>query len=204
MYFSSDCFLESVGNCQPEKFVESRKIFKVSPHFGVSVPYFHGGYSEGHFEVLALSSRGSTKSERYQSTTNEKPSETMFQRVLLDFVLKTFGLGAENEPRARIRGHSRERLSTPPTPLVGGTLGSLVANLVFRSKRSLPYQREVWRDCIYGRGLFRETHKKSNNLSIAAVRQSGKRNSSPRFACAVSRTIFTPPTPERGDFGVAS
>ena len=101
MYFSSDCFLESVGNCQPEKFVESRKIIKVSPHFGVSVPYFHGRYSKGHFEVLAMSGRGSTKSERYQPTTNEKPSETMFQRVLLDFVLKTFGLGAENETRTR-------------------------------------------------------------------------------------------------------
>ncbi len=45
-------------------------------------------------------------------------------------------------------------------PLTGGTLGSLVANLVFCSKRSLPYQREVWWDCLYGRGLFRETHKK--------------------------------------------
>ena len=44
-----------------------------------------------------MSGRGSTKSERYRPTTNEKPSETMFQRVLLDFVLKTFGLGAENE-----------------------------------------------------------------------------------------------------------
>ena len=101
MYFSSDCFLESVGNCQPEKFVKSRKNIKVSPHFGVSVPYFHGGYSEGHFEVRAMSGRGSTKSERYRPTTNEKPSETMFQRVLLDFVLKTFGLGAENETRTR-------------------------------------------------------------------------------------------------------
>ena len=40
MYFSSDCFLESVGNCQPEKFVKSRKNIKVSPHFEVSVPYF--------------------------------------------------------------------------------------------------------------------------------------------------------------------
>ena len=48
-----------------------------------------------------MSGRGSTKSERYLSTTNEKPSETMFQRVLLDFVLKTFGLGAENETRTR-------------------------------------------------------------------------------------------------------
>ena len=74
---------------------------KVSPHFGVSVPYFHDGYSEGHFEVLAMSDRGSTVSERYLPTTNEKPSETMFQRVLLDFVLKTFGLGAENETRTR-------------------------------------------------------------------------------------------------------
>ena len=101
MYFSSDCFLESVGNCQPEKFVKSRKNIKVSPHFGVSVPYFHGRYSEGHFEVLAMSGRGSTVSKRYRPTTNEKPSETMFQRVLLDFVLKTFGLGAENETRAR-------------------------------------------------------------------------------------------------------
>ena len=69
----------------------------MSPYFGVSVPYFHGGYSEGHFEVLAMSDRGSTVSERYLPTTNEKPSETMFQRVLLDFVLKTFGVGAENE-----------------------------------------------------------------------------------------------------------
>ncbi len=74
---------------------------KVSPLFGVSVPYFHDGYSEGHFEVRAMSGRGSTKSERYRPTTNEKPSETMFQRVLLDFVLKTFGLGAENETRTR-------------------------------------------------------------------------------------------------------
>ena len=101
MYFSSDCFLESVGNCQLEKFVENRKNIKVSPRFGVSVPYFHGGYSEGHFVVRAMSGRGSTKSERYRPTTNEKPSETMFQRVLLDFVLKTFGLGAENETRTR-------------------------------------------------------------------------------------------------------
>ena len=38
-----------------------------------------------------MSGRGSTVSERYRPTTNEKPSETMFQRVLLDFVLKTFG-----------------------------------------------------------------------------------------------------------------
>ena len=105
MYFSSDCFLESVGNCQSEKFTDGQKnlpqIIKVSPHFGVSVPYFHGGYSEGHFEVRAMSGRGSTVSERYQPTINEKPFETSFQRVLLDFVLKTFGLGAENETRTR-------------------------------------------------------------------------------------------------------
>ena len=73
----------------------------MSPYFGVSVPYFHGGYSEGHFEVRAMSGMGSTVSERYRPTTNEKPSETMFQRVLLDFVLKSFGLGAENETRTR-------------------------------------------------------------------------------------------------------
>ena len=48
-----------------------------------------------------MSGRGSTVSERYLPTTNEKPSETMFQRILLDFVLKTFGLGAENETRTR-------------------------------------------------------------------------------------------------------
>ncbi len=50
----------------------------------------------------------------------------MFQRVLLDFVLKTFGLGAENETRARIRGHFSRTIFTPPNPLIGGTLGSLV------------------------------------------------------------------------------
>ena len=55
----------------------------------------------GHLEVSALSGRGSSVSERYLPTTNEKPSETLFQRVLLDFVLKTFGLGAENETRTR-------------------------------------------------------------------------------------------------------
>ena len=61
-----------------------------------------------------MSGRGSTKSERYRPTTNEKPSETMFQRVLLDFVLKTFGLGAENETRARISGHfSQTFIYTP-------------------------------------------------------------------------------------------
>ena len=76
-------------------------FFGLIPHFEVSVPYFHGLYSEGHFEVLAMSGRGSTVSKRYLPTTNEKPSETMFQRVLLDFVLKTFGLGAENETRTR-------------------------------------------------------------------------------------------------------
>ena len=39
----------------------------------------------------------------------------MFQRVLLDFVLKTFGLGAENETRARAaRGQlSRTYIYTP-------------------------------------------------------------------------------------------
>ena len=141
MYFSSDCFLESVGNCQPEKFVKSRKIIKVSPHFGVSVPYFHGGYSERHFEVLAMSGRGSTVSERYLSTTNEKPSETMFQRVLLDFVLKSFGLGAENEPRARIRGHFSRTIFTPPTPWQGGgNSGSLRASLHFAQRK----KQSIW------------------------------------------------------------
>ena len=48
-----------------------------------------------------MSGRGFSLSERYRPTTNEKPSETLFQRVLLDFVLKTFGLGAENEARTR-------------------------------------------------------------------------------------------------------
>ena len=72
-----------------------------------------------------MSGRGSTVSKRYRPTTNEKPSETMFQRVLLDFVLKTFGLGAENEPRARIRGHFSRTIFTPPNPLTGGNLGSL-------------------------------------------------------------------------------
>ena len=110
------------------------QIIKVSPHFGVSVPYFHGRYSEGHFEVRAVSGRGSTKSERYLPTTNEKPSETMFQRVLLDFVLKTFGLGAENETRAHDVGVSRELYLHPPTP-ERGVLGSLVQSRVPSTKK---------------------------------------------------------------------
>ena len=68
---------------------------------------------------------------------------------------------------------SRELYLHPLTP-GRGDLGSLVANLVFCSKRSLPYQREVWRDCLYGRGLFRETHKK--RIAYAILRAlSGKR-----------------------------
>ena len=65
----------------------------------------------------------------------------MFQRVLLDFVLKTFGLGAENETRAHVVGDFSRTIFTPPNPPIGGNLGSLVANLVFCSKQSLPYQR---------------------------------------------------------------
>ena len=38
---------------------------------------------------------------RLTDQKQENLSETMFQRVLLDFVLKTFGLGAENETRTR-------------------------------------------------------------------------------------------------------
>ena len=163
MYFSSDCFLESVGNCQPEKFVESRKNIKVSPHFGVSVPYFHGGYSEGHFEVRAMSGRDSTKSERYQPTTNEKPSETMFQRVLLDFVLKTFGLGAENETRARIRGHFSRTIFTPPNPLTGGNSGSLRGESRFPLQAKPPLSKGGLEGLyIWLRSLPRNAQKKDS------------------------------------------
>ena len=84
-----------------------------------------------------MSGRGSTKSERYLPTTNEKPSETMFQRVLLDFVLKTFGLGAENEPRARIRGHFSRTCIYTPYPPDRGYFGVARANHAFRSKSPL-------------------------------------------------------------------
>ncbi len=44
----------------------------------------------------------------------------MFQRVLLDFVLKTFGLGAENETRAHdARGQYLANLYLHPRPLRG-------------------------------------------------------------------------------------
>lgn len=94
----------------------------------------------------------------------------MFQRVLLDFVLKTFGLGAENEPRARIRGHFSRTIFTPSNPLTEGDLGLLVANLVFCSKRSLPYQREVWRDCLYSRGIFPRNAQKKDSIMLSFVR----------------------------------
>ena len=73
---------------------------------------------------------------------------------------KPFDFERKTSHEPAFAGISRELLFTLPNPLTGGTLGSLVASLVFRSKRSLPYQREVWRDCLYSRGLFRETHKK--------------------------------------------
>ncbi len=82
-----------------------------------------------------MSGRGSTVSERYRPTTNEKPSETMFQRVLLDFVLKTFGLGAENETRARIRGRFSRNIFTPPTPEMG-EWGRFVRDFVLNEKSS--------------------------------------------------------------------
>ena len=66
-----------------------------------------------------MSGRGSTVSERYLPTTNEKPSEMMFQRVLLDFVLKTFGLGAENEPRAHGVGDLLASCVYTPNPWKG-------------------------------------------------------------------------------------
>ena len=61
----------------------------------------------------------------------------MFQRVLLDFVLKTFGLGAENEPRARIRGHFSRTIFIPPNPLTGGNLGSLESRFPLQAKPPL-------------------------------------------------------------------
>ena len=64
---------------------------------------------------------------------------------------------------------SCEEIFTPPTP-ERGDLGRFVANIVFHSKQSLPYQREVWRDCLYGRGLFRETHKKKDSFMLSFVR----------------------------------
>ena len=86
----------------------------------------------------AMSGRGSAVSERYLPTTNEKPSETMFQRVLLDFVLKTFGLGAENEPRARIRGHLSRTYIYTPSPWKG-RVGSLRTSHRIKQKK-----QSVW------------------------------------------------------------
>ena len=65
---------------------------------------------------------------------------------------------------------SRELYLHSLTPWQGATWGRFVANHVFRSKQSLPYQREVWRDCLYGRGLFRETHKKKDSFMLSFVR----------------------------------
>ncbi len=55
----------------------------------------------------------------------------MFQRVLLDFVLKTFGLGAENETRTPAsRGHYLANYIYTPNPWEG-RVGSLRASLHF-------------------------------------------------------------------------
>ena len=107
----------------------------------------------------------------------------------------------QNEPRARIRGHFSRTIFTPPNPLIGGTLGSLVANLVFRSKQSLPYQREVWRDCLYSCGLFRKTHKKRIALCYPSCVERKTRLEPPLRVGIFREFIFTPPTHERGDLG---
>ena len=41
-----------------------------------------------------------------------------------------------------------------------GEFGVTRSSLVFCSKQSPPFQRRAWVDCLYSRGLFRETHKK--------------------------------------------
>ena len=88
--------------------------------------------------VRAMSGRGSTVSKQYQPTTNEKPSETMFQRVLLDFVLKTFGLGAENETRTPAsRGRLLANYIYTPNPWEG-RVGSLRASHRIK-QRSSPF-----------------------------------------------------------------
>ncbi len=118
-----------------------------------------------------MSGRGSTVSERYRPTTNEKPSETMFQRVLLDFVLKTFGLVAENETRTRLRGQFSRTIFTPPNPLRGGILGSLVRaiiagntkqkrqlgsclSLFWSGKRDSNSRPQPWQGCALPTELF--------------------------------------------------
>ena len=101
----------------------------------------------------------------------------MFQRVLLDFVLKTFGLGAENETRTRIRvGISRE-LYLHPRPLIG-------VSGVASCEPSFPTKKAAHLDCF-------------SSLS-------GKRDSNPRKRGHFSREIYLHPQPLKGVSGVAS
>ena len=83
-----------------------------------------------------MSDRGSTVSERYRPTINEKPSETMFQRVLLDFVLKTFGLGAENESLTCVHPSFWDRKSCD---FLGLLLSSAVTVLAVFRVRNIPH-----------------------------------------------------------------
>ena len=109
-----------------------------------------------------------------RSDTNRQQMKNPLKRCFKGFCLilssKLLDLERKTSHEPAFAGISRELLFTPPNPLTGGTLGSLVASLVFCSKRSLPYQREVWRDCLYSRGIFRETHKKSDNRKVIAMR----------------------------------
>ena len=89
-----------------------------------------------------------------------------------------------------------------PNPWKGREWGRFVANLVFRSKQSLPYQREVWRDCLYGRGLFRETHKKRIALCYPSCVERKTRLEPTLWAIARERYLH--PRPLRGEHWVAS
>ena len=72
---------------------------------------------------------------RYRETTNEKNSETIFQRVWLDFVLKTFGLGAENESLTCVRPSFWDRKSCDFLALL---LNSAVTVLTVFGVRNIP------------------------------------------------------------------
>ena len=82
-------------------------------------------------------------------------------------------------------------------------LKGLVANLVFRSRQSLPLQREVWRDCLYGRGLFRETHKKMIALCYPSCDER-KTRLEPTMLVGNSRELYLHPQPLEGASGVTS
>ena len=128
------------------------QTIKVSPHFGVSVPYFHGGYSEGHFEVRAMSGRGSTVSERYLPTTNENPLKRCFKGFCLILSSKLLDL------------ERKTRLELVLKIQISHSFSASCSNNLHQTNKRLRYQSQIYKKSQNTPKTIQNYHKKSTSI----------------------------------------